>query len=130
MSLQSMIMGRGDDDQDLPSIEATSELATPRDSASARDFCPRAMGLEAAGATFNDIPSPWHIPSPWQSYTAATTPAIPDVKSPYAQTLDIDEVLKTTAPPTLPVKKRTTAPSSPTMSKGSSSRFKRQRVDD
>ncbi|CAM1504052.1 Fc.00g016430.m01.CDS01 [Cosmosporella sp. VM-42] len=43
MSLQSMIIGRGDGDPDLTSIEAASELATPRDSH-------RFMGIEEASA--------------------------------------------------------------------------------
>lgn len=77
MSLQSMIMGRGDGDQDLTSIEAVSELATPRD-------YPRYVGVEEAGSSFNGIPSPL---SAGVAYLPRL-PLLPDTKSPYAPTLD------------------------------------------
>jgi hypothetical protein len=78
MSLQSMIMGRMDGDQDLTSIEAVSELATPRD---------RGMGLEETGSVFNNINS---IFSPSQ-LGGANTPVPSDARSPYAPMLIIDE---------------------------------------
>lgn len=77
VSLQSMIMGRIDGDQDLTSIEAVSELATPRDSGG------RGMGLEETGSAFNNIFSP--------SQLGAITPGPSDAKSPYASMLIIDD---------------------------------------
>ncbi|KAH7156905.1 hypothetical protein EDB81DRAFT_646773 [Dactylonectria macrodidyma] len=71
ISLQSMIMGKGDSDQDLTSIEAVSELATPG------DYHHRFMGLEEAGSSFNVF--------------CPGTPAVADMKSPYATTLEIDD---------------------------------------
>ncbi|KAF7550181.1 hypothetical protein G7Z17_g5892 [Cylindrodendrum hubeiense] len=77
MSLQSMIMGKGDSDQDLTSIEAVSELATPRD-------YHRFIGVEEAGSSFNI-----------SGNFCPGTPAIADMRSPYATTLDIDDLYDT-----------------------------------
>ncbi|KAI5467082.1 hypothetical protein BGZ63DRAFT_345793 [Mariannaea sp. PMI_226] len=77
ISLQSMIMGRGDADQDLTSIEAASELATPRD-------YHRYGGIEEMGSSFNV-----------NSNTSPSTPAIADIKSPYATTLDFEDLYDT-----------------------------------
>lgn len=89
MSLQSMIIGQGggEGDQDLTSIEAVSELATPR------DYFPRGgTGLEEVGASFNSIFSPGQM-----GPTSAGTPVIADLRSPYAQTLELDDVQETAA---------------------------------
>ncbi|KAF7555741.1 hypothetical protein G7046_g6483 [Stylonectria norvegica] len=80
VSLQSMIMGRGDADQDLTSIEAVSELATPRESH-------RCMEIEEAGASFSSILSPAQLPN-----FCPGTPAIADMKSPYAATLEVEDL--------------------------------------
>ena len=79
MSLQSMIMGRGDSDQDITSTEAASELATPR-----------GMIIEEMGASFNNILSPAQFPS--VGAATPSTPCIADLRSPYAQTLELDDV--------------------------------------
>ncbi|KAF4465091.1 dna polymerase epsilon subunit 1 [Fusarium albosuccineum] len=80
MSLQSMIMGTGDGDQDLTSIEAVSELATPMD-------YHRFPGIEEAGSSFNGIASPAAVPGCYSG-----TPMIADAKSPYATTLDLEDL--------------------------------------
>ncbi|KPM44318.1 hypothetical protein AK830_g2292 [Neonectria ditissima] len=77
ISLQSMIMGKGDADQDLTSIEAVSELATPGDSH-------RFAGVEEAGSSFN-------LHGPF----CPGTPAIADIKSPYALEIDAGDLYGT-----------------------------------
>ncbi|KAF4957707.1 hypothetical protein FGADI_2946 [Fusarium gaditjirri] len=79
MSLQSMIMGTGDGDQDLTSIEAVSELATPKD-------YHRYSGIEETLASLSGIVSPAG-PSGYPG-----TPMIPDMKSPYATELDLGDL--------------------------------------
>ncbi|KAM0291552.1 hypothetical protein ACHAO9_003677 [Fusarium lateritium] len=93
MSLQSMIMGTGDGDQDLTSIEAVSELATPRD-------YHRYPGIEEAGASFNGIVSPAG-PGGYPG-----TPMIADMKSPYAAELDLDDLYEPEAAATQARKRR------------------------
>ncbi|KAH6983143.1 hypothetical protein BKA56DRAFT_483525 [Ilyonectria sp. MPI-CAGE-AT-0026] len=108
MSLQSMIMGKGDSDQDLTSIEAVSELATPRD-------YHRFVGVEETGSSFNV-----------NSSFCPGTPAIADIKSPYATTPELDDpyVAEFAAPEGL--RKR-----GPIFSTNSSQeRQKRQRVEE
>lgn len=83
MSIQSMIMGKGDSDQDLTSSATISELATPRDNH-------RFPGVEEAGSSFNDILSPTAIPINFPGITA-----IADFKSPYATSLDLDDLVET-----------------------------------
>ncbi|RKK93263.1 hypothetical protein BFJ68_g15601 [Fusarium oxysporum] len=79
MSLQSMIMGTGDGDQDLTSIEAVSELATPKD-------YHRYSGIEETLASLSGIVSPAG-PSGYPG-----TPMIADMKSPYATELDLGDL--------------------------------------
>ncbi|KAF4449763.1 DNA polymerase epsilon subunit 1 [Fusarium austroafricanum] len=79
MSLQSMIMGTGDGDHDLTSIEAVSELATPRD-------CHRYSGIEETLASLSGIVSP----AGQGNYPG--TPLIADMKSPYATELDLGDL--------------------------------------
>ncbi|KAJ4136238.1 hypothetical protein NW768_003847 [Fusarium equiseti] len=79
MSLQSMLMGISDSDQDLTSIEAVSELATPRD-------YPRYSGIEETIASLHGITSPAG-PSGYPG-----TPMIADMKSPYATELDAGDL--------------------------------------
>lgn len=84
VSLQSMIMGKGDCDQELASIEAASELATPRDDAHVRG-----TGIEEVGASFDQ-----RLPPAVLYYsvgTPATAPDTPDIRSPYAQMIDLDD---------------------------------------
>ncbi|KAF4979861.1 hypothetical protein FZEAL_4027 [Fusarium zealandicum] len=81
ISMQSMVMGTGDGrDQDLTSIEAVSELATPRD-------YHRFPGIEEAGSSFNSIFSP----APALGCSPGT-PFVTDAKSPYAPTLDLEDL--------------------------------------
>lgn len=116
MSLQSMIMGRGDCDQDITSTEAASELATPG------DYGPRGMFIEEMGASFNNVFSPGQLP-----YVGAATPLIADLRSPYAQTLELDDVQATAATPG--AKKRSPAsPTSDANTERSSKRVKGQTV--
>ncbi|KEY65411.1 hypothetical protein S7711_04309 [Stachybotrys chartarum IBT 7711] len=76
LSLESMIMGKGDVEQDLTlTEEGVSELATPRD-------FPRYMGIEETGSSFNNILDHLHM----APYTPGSL-GIPEVKSPYATTL-------------------------------------------
>ncbi|KAM5351813.1 hypothetical protein ACJ41O_004536 [Fusarium nematophilum] len=82
ISLQSMIMGTSDGDQDLTSIEAVSELATPMD-------YHRYSGVEEAGSSFNSIVSP---AAQLLGYSPGSTPMIADVRSPYAATLDLEDL--------------------------------------
>jgi hypothetical protein len=79
MSLQSMLMGISDSDQDLTSIEAVSELATPRD-------YPRYSGIEETIASLHGITPPAG-PSGYPG-----TPMIADMKSPYATELDAGDL--------------------------------------
>ncbi|POR35813.1 Uncharacterized protein TPAR_03988 [Tolypocladium paradoxum] len=80
-SLQSMIMYTGGVDHDLASVEAVSELATPHD-------YQRGTGVEEVGASFNNIPSPI------DARLGPSTPLIAgDMKSPYPQSLEIDNAL-------------------------------------
>ncbi|QGI63112.1 hypothetical protein CEK26_007066 [Fusarium fujikuroi] len=79
MSLQSMIMGTGDGDQDLTSIEAVSELATPKD-------YHRHSGIEETLVSLSGIVSPAG-PSGYPG-----TPMIADMKSPYATELDLGDL--------------------------------------
>lgn len=76
VSLQSMILGRGDGDADLTSIEAVSELATPRDYG-------RGTGLEETGSAFNHVFSPGQL--------GAITPGPSDARSPYTSMLILDD---------------------------------------
>lgn len=79
MSLQSMIMGPGEGgDGDSTSIEAVSELATPRDYPCLPRFI--GLGVEEAGSSFTNVFSPGVV----------STPVMNDIRSPYAQTLDLD----------------------------------------
>ncbi|RGP78076.1 DNA polymerase epsilon subunit 1 [Fusarium longipes] len=112
MSLQSMIMGIGDSDQDLTSIEAVSELATPRD-------YHRYPGIEEAGASFNSIVSPAG-PSGYPG-----TPMIADMRSPYATELDLDDLYEPKVRESTQTRKRT---SSFAVGPGLE-RWKRQRTD-
>lgn len=95
VSLQSMIMGRGDCDQDITSTEAASELDTPRG----------AVYIEEMGASFNNILSPAQFPS--VGVATPATPCIADLRSPYAyaQTLELDDVREVEPTPG-PAKKR------------------------
>jgi hypothetical protein len=112
MSLQSMIMGIGDSDQDLTSIEAVSELATPRD-------YHRYPGIEEAGASFNSIVSPAG-PSGYPG-----TPMIADMRSPYATELDLEDLYEPKARESTQSRKRA---SSFAVGPGLD-RWKRQRAD-
>jgi hypothetical protein len=80
MSLQSMIMGAGDADQDLTSIEAVSELATPRDIG-------RFSGIEEVGSSFNAVLSPW----PHSAHSPGTPGIADNIKSPYALNMDEED---------------------------------------
>ena len=80
ISFQSMIGGTGDGDQDLTSIEAVSELATPGE-------MPRPMGVEQAGSSFNNILSPAQ-----KSNRYTGTPDIADIGGPYAMTLNDEDL--------------------------------------
>jgi hypothetical protein len=113
MSFQSMIMGTGDGDQDLTSIEAVSELATPKD-------YHRYPGIEEAGASFNGIVSP---PGPG-GYPG--TPLIADMKSPYAAELDLEDLYEPEAAAAQARKRR---PSGLVVGPGLE-RWKRQRAGD
>ncbi|UZP42048.1 hypothetical protein NXS19_009864 [Fusarium pseudograminearum] len=112
MSLQSMIMGIGDGDQDLTSIEAVSELATPRD-------YHRYPGIEEAGAFFNSIVSPAG-PSGYPG-----TPMIADIRSPYATELDLEDLYDPKARVPTQTRKRTSSFAVDT----GSERWKRLRTD-
>jgi hypothetical protein len=115
ISLQSMVMSQPDTDQDLvSSIEAVSELATPRD-------FPRGMGVEEVGASFNPVLSPGQAVA-----TAASTPMIADMKSPYPQTLEIEDILEESPPPS----KKRGAELALYQGEGSSSGCKKTRVED
>lgn len=108
MSLQSMVMAMGDGgDHDLTSIEADSELATPRD-------YHRYVGVEEAGSSF-----------PPSNATCPGTPAIAtDIRSPYATTLDNDDLYETHV---VPGESRKRGPLAAT-SAAAAERYKRQRV--
>ncbi|KYK54846.1 putative DNA polymerase epsilon, calytic chain POL2 [Drechmeria coniospora] len=83
VSFQSMMMiGAGDGDQDLISVEAVSELATPRD-------YHRHTGIEEIGSSFRGV-GVW---SPADSRISPGTPVIGagDIKSLYSQTLELDD---------------------------------------
>ncbi|KJZ77610.1 hypothetical protein HIM_02787 [Hirsutella minnesotensis 3608] len=71
-TLQSMNMFVEDLDHDLTSVEAVSELATPRD-------IQRGTGFEEIGALFNDAASPSDMKL-----------ASGDARSPYPQSLELD----------------------------------------
>lgn len=81
-SLQSMLMGA--EDHDLTSVEAASELATPRS-------FHRGTGVEEVGASFNGVSSPIDV------RLGPTTPLIPSLaggpRSPYPQSLELDDAL-------------------------------------
>lgn len=83
ISLQSMLMGTGDGDQNLTpieTIETVSELATPGE-------MQRPMAVEQAGASFNNILSPKQ-----QSNRYNGTPDIADVGVPYAPVLNDEDL--------------------------------------
>ena len=90
-SLRSML-GRSDDalgifgeDPDLTSVEAISELATPKD----QGYWTRHAGQDEAGSSFTSIVSP----TPFTSFTfnlPAGSPRIAEMRSPYAVHLDTD----------------------------------------
>ncbi|KAF4508492.1 hypothetical protein G6O67_004860 [Ophiocordyceps sinensis] len=85
-SLQSMFMYADSVDHDLTSVEAASELATPRD-------LHRGTGVEEVGASFHGVPSPT------DARLGLSTPMIPSIvgvlKSPYPQSLELDDALDT-----------------------------------
>ncbi|KAH7322817.1 hypothetical protein B0I35DRAFT_476726 [Stachybotrys elegans] len=84
LSLQSMVIGPGDaGEQDLTSVEAISELATPRD-----------MSM----ASFNMNPDLLHIAA-----HSPGTPMASDMRSPYATTLDVEDLQE---PPESPAQAR------------------------
>lgn len=84
VSLQSMINYRGEPDHDLTSIENVSELATPRSYPH-----PSGTGVEEIGSSFGMTTL-----SPLASFNsrfAAFSPPGTSVRSPYPQTLVIDD---------------------------------------
>ena len=104
-------MGISDSDQDLTSIEAVSELATPRD-------YPRYSGIEETIASLHGMTSP----AGPLGYPG--TPMIADMKSPYATELDAGDLYETnTNEPAQPRKRK----SSFAIGSGSES-WKRQRT--
>lgn len=114
MSLQSMIMGTGDGDQDLTSIEAVSELATPKD-------YHRHSGIEETLASLSGIVSPAG-PSGYPG-----TPMIADMKSPYATELDLGDLYGPEATAPTQARKRRTSCLAPAPAPG---RWKKQRTGD
>ena len=104
VSLQSMVMGsgdRGDGEQDgLTSIEAASELATPR---AATERYPNA-GLEEIGMTFGTVL--WSAPTPSRVSQGISSPGLNDMRSPYAQTLELDDLQEADHGTSDPMRKR------------------------
>ncbi|TDZ13985.1 hypothetical protein C8035_v002968 [Colletotrichum spinosum] len=84
-SLRS-IVGRLDSDHGEPSIEGTSELATPKDVSWGRH------AIDEVGSVFS-------ITSP-HAFTTPGTPGIVDIKSPYAPTLNIEDLYEDVLPTT------------------------------
>jgi hypothetical protein len=82
-SLRSMVAGRNGSDQDLTSIEAVSELATPKD----HNYYLRHMGAD-------EFMPPAAV-NPFSSFSFSKTPGTPsivDIKSPYAMTLQAEDL--------------------------------------
>ncbi|KAH8174929.1 hypothetical protein LIA77_06348 [Sarocladium implicatum] len=104
VSMQSMVMGSGDreeGEQDgLTSIEAASELATPR---AATERYPNA-GLEEIGMTFGTVL--WSAPTPSRVSQGISSPGLNDMRSPYAQTLELDDLQEADHGTSDPLRKR------------------------
>lgn len=87
MSLQSMVMGTGEDgEQDATSTEAVSELATPPGPCRYRG-----QGLEEIGMSFDAVI--WSGQTPSRLSQGLASPGIAEIRSPYAQELELDDDL-------------------------------------
>lgn len=84
MSLQSMVMGTGEDgEQDATSIEAVSELSTPPGPGRYKG-----QGLEEIGMSFDTVV--WSVQTPSRLSQGLASPGIAEVRSPYAQELELE----------------------------------------
>lgn len=104
MSLQSMVMVPGENggEQDgLTSIEAASELATPR---AVNERFPNS-GLEEIGMTFGTVL--WGASTPSRASQGVASPGLTDMRSPYAQTLELDDLQEREHGTSDPLRKRT-----------------------
>lgn len=101
LSLQSMVIATGEmGEQDgATSIEAASELATPRP----LDRNPNA-GLEEIGMTFGTVL--WSAPTPSRASQGIASPGFNDMRSPYAQTLELDDLQERDHSTSDPLRKR------------------------
>ncbi|KAM4056569.1 zinc finger domain-containing protein [Hirsutella rhossiliensis] len=88
-SLQSMFMCAEDVDHDLTSVEAASELATPRS-------IHRGIGVEEVGASFHSIPSP--IDARLGPRTPVMSSMNGVLKRLYPQSLELDDALDAPSP--------------------------------
>jgi hypothetical protein len=124
MSLQSMVMAAGGDgEQDgATSIEAVSELATPRPVV---DRNPNA-GLEEIGMTFGTVM--WSAPTPSRASQGVASPGFNDMRSPYAQTLELDDLQERDHGTSDPLRKRASFNAFGASPKASSQAAKRPRL--
>lgn len=119
-SFQSVVMCVAEGDPDLTSVEA-EELATPHEY--------RGTGVEEIGASFRNIVS---VMSPTEARPGPSTPVIAnDIRSPYPQSLDLDDGLDLGLRPGFgdtPGSKKRSAPLDPFPSAAVAGSSKRQKA--
>ncbi|KAK0384492.1 hypothetical protein NLU13_8578 [Sarocladium strictum] len=122
MSIQSMVMAAGEDGDGAYSIEAASELATPRPVTDRNAN----VGLEEIGMTFGAVL--WAAPTPSRVSQGVASPGFNDMRSPYAQTLELDDLQERDHGSSDPLRKRAAYSAFGASPNAASQSSKRQRL--